>query len=192
MPSSFFEPPPPPPPPPTPPTFPWEKPRAVLGAVAPVNFVLARTDEAAVCVWGITAFPNGFEFVVASMLRDRQSTRMMDIHHMQHRMLRHQGGDLPDELLRFGVVCADGSKATNLGGLPMRPDDPPERLLWEGGGGGTSDSHRQTYWCYPLPPPGPITFVCEWPHFGIPHTEHVIDAEPILEAAAKTKRVWDD
>jgi hypothetical protein len=38
--------------------------------------------------------------------------------------------------------------------------------------GGTGDAHRteDRYLVQPLPPVGPLTFICEWPAFDIPET----------------------
>ena len=61
--------------------------------------------------------------------------------------------------------------------------DPPGPLLWPGGGGGGGDRWDQSYWLWPLPPPGPVAFVVEWPSEGIELTRHELDAAPILEAS---------
>jgi hypothetical protein len=40
---------------------------------------------------------------------------------------------------------------------------------------------------WPLPPPGPLVFACEWPAAGMALTRHEIDAQPILDAAGRTQ-----
>ena len=189
---SFFEAPPPAPEPEEPVLPAWCKPEGVIGAVAPMSFVLARTADVAVAVWGVTAFDAGFELVVASLTRRRH----MDLHRgNQFELLRRASADgvLPDELLRIGITFADGTKVTNVAGDPFAGgvDAPPARVLMPGGGSGSTRRSTQTYWCWPLPPAGPLTFVCEWPEHGIPLTEHTVDAAPILEASTRALRLWD-
>jgi hypothetical protein len=41
-----------------------------------------------------------------------------------------------------------------------------------------------------LPPDGPVTFVCEWPAFGIEETRKRIPAARILKAAERARPVF--
>jgi hypothetical protein len=97
-----------------------------------------------------------------------------------------------DELLRFGVQFADGRKATNLDRPSYDPDREPDRpvLIQHGGGGGLA--WDMEHWVWPLPPPGPFTFVCEWPARGIEESGTEIDAGSILEAAGRAVTFWPD
>jgi hypothetical protein len=45
-------------------------------------------------------------------------------------------------------------------------------------------------WVWPLPPPGPLVFACEWAAFGIPEARASTDAQPILDAAQHSVRLW--
>ena len=103
-----------------------------------------------------------------------------------------RGWFLPDDFLRFGVEFADGAKATNLPGPPGPPGEPAGPLLLQRGGGGGGSRWDQTYWVWPLPPPGPLAFVCEWPAEEISLTRAEIDAELVLGAAAKAEILWDE
>ena len=47
-------------------------------------------------------------------------------------------------------------------------------------------------WLWPLPPAGPLTFVCAWPAEGIEEISAQIDAAPILEAASRAIELWPD
>jgi hypothetical protein len=48
------------------------------------------------------------------------------------------------------------------------------------------------FWVWPLPPPGPVTFVCAWPRWEIPESRTDLDAGPILEAAARATDLWPE
>ena len=122
-----------------------------------------------------------------------------------HRRRRSEGGAIPPELLRFGVQHSDGRKEATFGEwhgggtthtmLAFSDEDDPPDPSTEiivtpcGGGGGGLDAH-QRYWIWPLPPPGPVTFACEWPKLEIPETQVAIEGEVIREAAGRAERVW--
>jgi hypothetical protein len=104
-----------------------------------------------------------------------------------------EGDPLPDELLRFGVQFADGRKATNLDRPSYDPDREPDRpVLNQHGGGGGGLAWDMEHWVWPLPPPGPFTFVCEWPARAIAESGAEIDAGSILEAAGRAVTFWPD
>ena len=97
-----------------------------------------------------------------------------------------------------GSACSSpmGARATNTGGFPQRPPDfeiPPQGPVMHSGGGGGGDRHwHQSQWVWPLPPRGPRAFVCQWPAAGIPLTRHELDAQLILDAAARAQAVFPD
>jgi len=201
---AFFEPPPPPPEPDEPDEEDFEQPEwlgppgNVLGTPIPLRAVLARTETAVVAITNAVAYENGFSFELLTKERraDRQDPRSfpqdpIDVHFRY----RWQGGELPDELLRFGVELADGRKATTLDqpGWELDENSTPEApLLSTRGGGGGMGSWQWDFWLWPLPPPGPLSFVCEWPAKGIPLTRHEIDAGVVLEAARTVETLWDE
>ncbi len=188
----FFEPPPCPPEPPEPRPLVWIGPSDnVVGVAVPVRLILGRTEEAAVVLDGLSAYPNGFELTLSVRLRRRRDRPFWS-------PLELWAGEartgLPGDLLRFGVQFADGGKATNLSGHPF-PDpggEPAGPVLIQRGGGGGGARWDQAYWVWPLPPPGPLAFVCEWPSEGIPLTRAEIDADLVLEAGARAETLWEE
>ena len=82
----------------------------------------------------------------------------------------------------------------NLGGIrPPAPDGEPEGpVLVQHGGGGGGRRWDQDYWVWPLPPPGSLAFVCEWPAVGIPESRAETDAGQVLEAAQRSVVLWPE
>jgi hypothetical protein len=195
---SFFELPPEPqePPQPTPIQPPWlGPPDNVVGASVPLEpLLLVRTDKLAVSLGGLVAYPSGLEFTL--IVRQRVVDEDDDWIHAQMR-LRHgrRGREVPPELLRFGVEFADGRKATNLGGWRARfepHERPPDQpILVEHGGGGGGTRFDQDYWLWPLPPPGRLTFACEWPSEGVALTRVDVDTTAILDASTRSTTLWE-
>jgi hypothetical protein len=83
-------------------------------------------------------------------------------------------------MLRFGVEFADGRKATNVGQDSRSEGEPQNPVLWGRGGGG-SGARWQTFWMWPLPPSGPLSFGCEWPAAGIPLSRAQIEGQSIID-----------
>jgi hypothetical protein len=186
---SFFEQPPPPPDAAErePPTPEWlDPPENVLGAAVPVRLLLARTSDVALAVQHFTAYPVGMEFEFVVARRHAPEDRFdHPIRAFPRYARRWPGSELPDDLLRFGVQLADGSKASNLPGK-QAPGGPA--LIEQSGGGGRI--WRLGYWLWPLPPPGLLAFVVEWPAEGISETRVETDAEPFRRAAAEAETLW--
>jgi len=166
-------------------------PHNVLPGIAPVQLLIARTEETVVAIAGIQAYPAGFGFTLCLRLRNLSAREEQQFPYLLDRV--PFGGDpLPDEFLRFGVQLADGRKATNLDQPAYDPEQEPDRpvLFQHGGGGGAT--WDMEHWVWPLPPPGPFAFVCEWPGRGIPESRAEIDAAAILGAAGSAVTLWPD
>jgi hypothetical protein len=94
-------------------------------------------------------------------------------------------------MLRFAVQFADGSSATNTTPASRDLNTPPDGPVMQGqGGGGGAGNWRQSLWIWPLPPPGALSFICEWPALEIPVSRHQIDAQPILDTAARAQTIF--
>jgi hypothetical protein len=166
---------------------PWEPPEAEFPGIVPMDtVVLGRTDQVAVAVTGISAFSAGMEIFLTARIRpsaDRQD---------------HLPGGPRDlaasrRSFRFGLQLADGSKAVGRGGhRPDRGSEPGGPVLWLFAGGGGPHSFVSRWWAWPLPPKGPLEFVCEWPTFGIAESRAGLDAQLILDAADRSIRLWPE
>jgi len=108
---------------------------------------------------------------------------------------RHRrGAQAPEDVLRLGVLYADGRRAATTGGHLWPGDDADdERLvLVQGGGGGGGRSWDQDFWVHPLPPEGPVTFVASWLAYGVTETRVELDGAVIREAAQRAVILWPE
>ena len=186
----FFDELPAPEPEPPRPHHPWEPPEAEFPAVVPIEtLLLGRTGQAAVAITGISAFAAGFEIFVTARIRPGARGVPGD-----------RTPDVPSDLaaarrsFHFGLELSDGSKVISRHG-GRRPDhgsEPTGPILRPFLSGGGPRSHFSRWWVWPLPPTGPLEFVCEWPTFGIAETRAGIDAQLILDAAHRSVRLWPE
>jgi hypothetical protein len=172
--------------------LPWcGSPSGAVPGVAPLEHVLAQNKKVAICLDHIAAYPLGFE-VNLTILFDNVDPGFGPI--LGSRRIRNVGrSEISPEMLRFGVQFADGTKATNtrsrLPGLTDR-DEPSEPVILERGGRGDGDRWEQSYWLWPLPPPGPLAFVCEWPGVEIPLTRWEIDGKTVRDASGRSQVIF--
>ncbi len=166
------------------------------GVVA-LELVLAHTERVAIYIARLLGYPTGFGFDVVMIAAAAGQDEQLDMgaalfgHH--HRRGRHRQLDALDpERLRLGVQFSDGQKATNIGAFDYTQDEPSGPVMHAGGGGGGDREYHQEQWVWPLPPPGRLSFVCEWPAAGIELTRHEIDAQSILDAAGRAQTLFPD
>jgi hypothetical protein len=193
---SFFEPPAPQPRDEVEPvSHPWAgPPNNVLGITLPVDVVLARSAKAVVTLGSILAYPEGFEFSYLILVRDPEvGERLPEMHHYRRRRGVAETG-LADDLFRFGLEFADGSRVTTLEeyrGFAQPPDEIKGPVLIPRGGGGSLDRWYGSYWVWPLPSEGSLAFVCEWPVADLPLARYELDAAPIRDAASRAQVLWE-
>lgn len=143
------------------------------------------------CVSRLSAYPTGFEFELVTMSADGDGQIDPLLFEHPHRA-RHREDELPPELLRFGVEFSDGRRATNIDEFDTDPARSGGPVLRAGGGSGGGGDWRQTQWVWPLPSPGVLSLVCEWPALDIPLTRTDLDAQVILEAATRAQVIFSD
>jgi hypothetical protein len=170
----------------------------MIGAAVPLALLLARNDQVALAITDARAYPNGVEFNLALRVRGLSGeARRALLHGGPFHMHRFPGEEppqgIPPELLRLGVQFSDGRKPTTLADAHRRFEaDPPGPVLSQRGGGGGNRAWDMRFWLWPLPPPGRLAFVAEWPLGGIPLTRTEIDAALILDASAHAQVLWPD
>jgi hypothetical protein len=163
------------------------RPDGTLPMPLPTRLVLARTSGAAIAVVGLLAFPVGFEFMVTVQLKEA----------VPGTPASSFLGAIDDEPLdgkffRLGLQFSTGEKIANTQPRATREGtaDLPGPILKMRTGGGGLLSRDWKYWVSPLPPSGPLSFVCEWPALGIPESRAEIDAQLLLDAARQSIDLW--
>lgn len=129
----------------------WQPSTRELGRLVVYDRVLAESDDALVLLRSAVVYSNGFELFIEPRWRPNPEDplgpeRFHDVR--------------SDAFLRIGLAYADGLRGTNLD--EDWDDEPSGKIVLSG--------HRSKYWVRPLPPPGPVTVVIEWPAYGIAET----------------------
>jgi len=146
----------------------------------PINTLLFdRSEQAAIAITGISAYTNGFEISVTAILHP--DTPGFDAETPNGGMLLHQP-------YQISLQLSDGRTVTS--GRPHGDAEPTGPILLPRGGDGTSHYQHSQWWAWPLPPSGPLQFICQWPTLGTSETRVRIDAQLILDAARQAVQLW--
>jgi hypothetical protein len=168
------------------------RPDGVMPGVAPAPLSLIRTDEVAVAISGVRAYPNGFEFTVhARMHREDLPWGLPPTDSIADPRTRQS----PEKALRLGVLYADGHRARTPSDSPAGPAEDAGReyvTFLEVSRSGTGRQWDGDFWVHPLPPDGPVTFVASWLLYGVTETRAELDSRPIHEAARRAVTIWPD
>ncbi|MBF8194402.1 hypothetical protein ITP53_53855 [Nonomuraea sp. K274] len=184
----------------------WYAPPAEeTGTVMVSDLVLARTPDVAITVPTIQAFSTGCLMNVNIALRRRtrpaDGFRALQMAVFPHMSTGAGAGRLPDDLLRFGVRFADGTKATTVGQRfepPPREPPPGPRLSWLLGGisqrSGDEDAGiiAVGLWLWPSPPMETFELAVEWPVGGVELSFAELDGSAIAAAARRSVPYWPD
>lgn len=111
----------------------WVRPDGVIPGSVPATVVLIRTEQVAVAVGSVRAYPNGFEFTVHSRLR-REDASGWRAHDPFEEDGPGTGPPQPQGGPRLGVMFADGRRAATTG-RPMPRDSRGNLVLQREGGG---------------------------------------------------------
>jgi hypothetical protein len=164
---------------------PWlGPPNNVLGTAVAMNVVLTRTEEAAIALSQMIAYPTGLDIELVGRSRT-DSLDMIEALSGSPRAPRLPG------LVHFGVKYPDGRGAVydpwNEPGPSGEPEPP---VLQQQRGGGSNRAWEQSYWLWPLPDTETLLFFVEWPKANIPVTGHTIQTSSLLEAANRAVELW--
>lgn len=192
---SFFDSIPQPPPPPEPERQPrpsWMQPDEVIPGSVPGELLLIRTEQVAVAIGSLRAYPNGFEFTAHVRMRSGDA----DWPGWQDPFGSHglRDSQPSGDALRLGLMYADGRRGATTGGrwLPDDDADPGRLVFQQGGSGGSARRWDGDFWVHPLPPEGPVTFVASWPEYGVTETRAEADGAAIRAAAARAVVLWPE
>jgi hypothetical protein len=190
----------------------WDRPsEALLGASIGASLLLAKTDRLAVVFDNVHVYPNGFTFTLGIVGNPRVARDPMGHGPMGFGPRLHHRGP------RIGFEFSDGTRA-QIGGPPVPPSGastqmlvatghadaprnpwgvrvdpegiPLEPVLMMRGGGGGSDRFDQRFWCFPLPPAGPMSIYLEWTDVGIDEHAVAFDANLIRDAVPRVVTIW--
>lgn len=144
-----------------------------VGGVVPLELLMARSEDGAVVLRSIVAFPDGFELCLQLSTPQR---------------------GFRDRDFCFGVIFPDGTRLTEAKPCAHPDADGSDWAcgMYSQSGGGSPLNYVKEWWIWPLPGDGTIRFTCEWPSARIPRTHVSLDAGVISRAALQAEPVWSD
>lgn len=174
-------------------------PEEELGAVVPLGLVVGRSEQAVIALSHVVVHSTGVAFEVTALARGLADADANRLFHEQH--LFDEQGEPPEAFLRFGLELPGGARVSNLAGRAARrrytsPDVEPDGPVFvqHGGGGGSAGggriSMRPGYWLWPLPQPGPIGIVVEWPALGVSLSRAALDGAELVAAVERVVPLW--
>ncbi len=165
----------------------WMQPDHVVPGSVPGELLLIRTDEVAVAIGCIRAYPNGFEFTVHVRTRgEAESGSGPGFNDPFDRFGRRS--KTPGDVLQLGLLYADGSRGATTGGFGTKGDV----VLTPGGSGGSARRWDGNFWVHPLPPDGPVTFVASWIERGAAEAQAELDGAALRAAVARAVILWPE
>jgi hypothetical protein len=157
---------------------PWDPPQTQFPGIVPIStLLLGQSGRAAMAITSMSAYTNGFGFVVTRLVRP--GTPGWD----QEPFTAHS-------LFEVSLLLSDGRLVST--GRSPGGTEPAGPFLRMNGGGGSSHYNQTRWWAWPLPPAGPLEFIGQWPAMGISDTRVSIDADLILDAARRSVHVWPE
>ena len=161
---------------------PWDPPQTEFPGIVPINTLqFDRSEQAAIAITGMSAYSNGFEFVVTALIHPGAPGFDAET---------QDGGMLTHKPYQISLQLSDGRTVTS--DRPHGDSEPTGPILRPRGGGGTSHYQHSRLWAWPLPPSGPLEFICHWPTLGTGETRVTLDAQLVLDAARRSIRLWPE
>jgi len=162
---------------------PWDPPETEFPAIVPISTLhFDRSEQTAIAITGLSAYTNGFEIFVTRLIRPDAPGFDEDPAPGAPRGILAER-----QYFQISLRLSDGRLITS--GRPRGDAEPRQPILRSRGGGGTSHYLLARWWAWPLPPSGPLEFICQ---LGTNETRVGIDAQLILDAAQRSVRVWPE
>ena len=128
---------------------PWDPPQTEVPGVVPINTLELQLQQAAIAITGMSAYSNGFEIFVTALIHPGRPGFGAET---------PDGGMLSNKPYQISLLLSDGRTVTSS--QPHGDSEPTGPILRLRGGGGTSHYRHSQLWAWPLPPGGPLEFVC--------------------------------
>jgi hypothetical protein len=152
----------------------------VLPVLSAQQAVLLKSKKFALIVDQLLVYPNGVQFRIL-------------LHHRQPDLARESPVRWPfggPDAVHYGCELGDGTKWSNSD-PSLRPDTEIDGPVVSGGAGaGGMWTSSASHWIWPLPPPGKITFVAEWPSQRLSRQSAEIDADELRDLSASAEVLW--
>ncbi len=158
-----------------------QAPENEIPAALPTTVVLARTDDAAVALFGVQVYTTGLSFTL--VVRVRPSSPLGSGYALNELIWDHRPGG---GRFLLGVELSDGRRASSRP-APRRDGD---LVFHPASGSGGEASVEQTWWLSPLPPDGPLHFVVRCPDLGLGETKTELDGSAVRRAAEDVVTLW--
>ena len=172
----------------------WLPPDNEIGVAADLRATLASDEHHALILIGCVGYSNGFDFTISYRSRDPISRELLGPGVAQS----------PGQGLSIRIEYPDGRFSTSQRRVTdaMRaffqaalegktPPLPPGPIVMPQRSGGGGKRYEFQFWCWPLPPDGPIKVTAEWAGAGIDSTTVEIDASSIRRAGLSSTRLWN-
>lgn len=169
-------------------------PTNVVGVVVPHDFIVAQSDSAAIVISSTTVYPTGWTIAVS--IRYKKDDDLL-VDEFMHSHDASREADSTASTLRYRVLFPDGRSASNRTPPPpelwLKPRSFPETpVLFPLSASGTRNRLDFDVWVWPLPGPGKVMFVCEWPAGQLAISRCGIDGNAIQGAADRAAKLWED
>jgi hypothetical protein len=157
----------------------------VVGGAVAAELVIAKTDEVAVVVRHISAYPEGFSFLLVIRLRQPDP----DLYEATEtlRFNPGRGNRRVPENVYLRLELADGRSLTP----PFAGQRADEPALWPLGGCTTAAGYWGEFAAPVLPSDGAVALVCDWSRRGIEGARAMLAASQLTEAAVRAQPLWE-